>query len=178
MVCWRTGIKTLWILAAGPWSLALQRILSPDCKQATYHFFVCASAQPMFPLYLIVSLAISIWQRSTKPEPFWHSLPEYREFDQPWDSVSLLCCHGYLTFYIYYVSWGKKRSHFCSLCVLYSLLQNNNINGLIPAEIGKLRNLKTLDLSSNHLSGEIPSSVGHLENLQYLWVQFCSTVLY
>jgi Leucine-rich repeat (LRR) protein len=49
-----------------------------------------------------------------------------------------------------------------------SLLQNNNINGLIPAEIGKLAKLKTLDLSSNHFSGEIPSSVGHLESLQYL----------
>ncbi|GJN22138.1 hypothetical protein PR202_gb09676 [Eleusine coracana subsp. coracana] len=45
---------------------------------------------------------------------------------------------------------------------------NNNINGLIPEDIGKLTKLKTLDLSSNHFSGEIPSSVGHLESLQYL----------
>jgi Leucine-rich repeat (LRR) protein len=51
---------------------------------------------------------------------------------------------------------------------VYRLLQNNNINGLIPAEIGKLTKLKTLDLSSNHFSGEIPSSAGHLESLQYL----------
>jgi len=62
---------------------------------------------------------------------------------------------------------GRKRSHFCYL-LFYRLLQNNNINGLIPAEIGKLTKLKTLDLSSNHFSGEIPSSVGHLESLQYL----------
>ncbi|OEL26762.1 Protein NSP-INTERACTING KINASE 1 [Dichanthelium oligosanthes] len=61
-----------------------------------------------------------------------------------------------------------KRSHLCSLFVVYSLLQNNNINGLIPADIGKLTKLTTLDLSSNHFSGEIPSSVGHLESLQYL----------
>lgn len=73
-----------------------------------------------------------------------------------------------VNFYIYYISWGRKGSHFFSVCVIYSLLQNNNINGLIPEEIGKLTKLKTLDLSSNHLSGEIPSSVGHLESLQYL----------
>lgn len=128
----------------------------------------------MFPLYLIVSVAISIWQRSTKPEPFWNSLPKYRESDQPWDSVSFAAKISFVNFYVYYVYWGKRRSHFL---YIYSLLQNNNINGLIPAEIGKLRKLKTLDLSSNHFSGEIPSSVGHLESLQYLWVQFCSTVL-
>jgi Leucine-rich repeat (LRR) protein len=47
-------------------------------------------------------------------------------------------------------------------------MQNNNITGPIPAEIGKLTKLKTLDLSSNHLYGGIPTSVGHLESLQYL----------
>jgi Leucine-rich repeat (LRR) protein len=50
---------------------------------------------------------------------------------------------------------------------VYSLLQNNNINGRIP-EIGRLTKLKTLDISSNQLSGEIPSSVSRLTNLQYL----------
>ncbi|XP_066373486.1 LRR receptor kinase SERL2-like [Miscanthus floridulus] len=45
---------------------------------------------------------------------------------------------------------------------------NRTITGTIPAEIGKLRGLKKLDLSSNHLHGEIPSTVFHLESLQYL----------
>jgi len=63
---------------------------------------------------------------------------------------------------------GEGRDLIFVISFFYRLLQNNNINGLIPAEIGKLTKLKTLDLSSNHFSGEIPSTVGHLESLQYL----------
>lgn len=51
---------------------------------------------------------------------------------------------------------------------LYSLLQNNNITGSIPQEIGRLSKLKTLDVSSNFFTGGIPSSLGHLKSLQYL----------
>jgi Leucine-rich repeat (LRR) protein len=58
-----------------------------------------------------------------------------------------------------------------ALAILFfgcSLLQNNVITGPIPAEIGNLASLKTLDLSSNRFYGEIPASVGHLQSLQYL----------
>ncbi|KAH9772113.1 protein NSP-INTERACTING KINASE 1 [Citrus sinensis] len=48
------------------------------------------------------------------------------------------------------------------------LLQNNNISGHIPTEIGKLSKLLTLDLSNNFFTGPIPSTVSHLETLQYL----------
>ncbi|KAF9624514.1 hypothetical protein IFM89_011627 [Coptis chinensis] len=48
------------------------------------------------------------------------------------------------------------------------LLQNNDIHGPIPVDIGKLEKLQTLDLSNNSLSGEIPSSLGNLKNLNYL----------
>ncbi|XP_051181715.2 uncharacterized protein [Lolium perenne] len=48
------------------------------------------------------------------------------------------------------------------------LLQNNAISGTIPATIGRLGMLKTLDMSDNHLTGSIPSSVGDLKNLNYL----------
>lgn len=48
------------------------------------------------------------------------------------------------------------------------LLQNNAISGLIPADIGKLEKLQTLDLSNNQFSGSIPSSLGDLKNLNYL----------
>ncbi|KAF8399730.1 hypothetical protein HHK36_015601 [Tetracentron sinense] len=48
------------------------------------------------------------------------------------------------------------------------LLQNNAITGPIPAEIGKLDKLQTLDLSNNKLNGGIPSSLGDLKNLNYL----------
>lgn len=53
----------------------------------------------------------------------------------------------------------------CSLC---RLLQNNNITGPVPKEVGKLLKLRTLDLSDNFLSGEIPASIGQLESLEYL----------
>lgn len=54
------------------------------------------------------------------------------------------------------------------LYLKYRLLQNNDISGQIPASIGKLKKLQTLDVSNNKLSGEIPDSLGNLKNLNYL----------
>ncbi|KAK3010093.1 hypothetical protein RJ639_012214 [Escallonia herrerae] len=45
---------------------------------------------------------------------------------------------------------------------------NNNITGPIPAELGRLWKLHTLDLSDNFFTGEIPSSLGRLRSLQYM----------
>lgn len=52
--------------------------------------------------------------------------------------------------------------------VLFRLLQNNQLSGPIPSEIGKLSELGTIDLSGNQFSGEIPMSLGLLTNLNYL----------
>ncbi|KAG7033233.1 Protein NSP-INTERACTING KINASE 1, partial [Cucurbita argyrosperma subsp. argyrosperma] len=50
----------------------------------------------------------------------------------------------------------------------FRLLQNNNITGPIPPELGRLSKLQTLDLSNNVFTGDIPSSLAHLRSLQYL----------
>ncbi|KAH9806237.1 putative LRR receptor-like serine/threonine-protein kinase [Citrus sinensis] len=52
--------------------------------------------------------------------------------------------------------------------VIGLLLQNNNISGGIPPQLGSLPKLQTLDLSNNRLSGVIPGSFGQLNSLQYL----------
>ena len=41
-------------------------------------------------------------------------------------------------------------------------LDNNQLTGEIPKEIGKLINLKGLYLKNNHLTGEIPKEIGKL----------------
>lgn len=48
------------------------------------------------------------------------------------------------------------------------LLQNNQLSGPVPAEIGKLSELLTLDLSGNQFDGEIPRALGRLFRLSYL----------
>ena len=50
-------------------------------------------------------------------------------------------------------------------------LGSNRISGEIPATIGKLEYLGKLNLSDNQLSGEIPAELGNLANLRGLFLQ-------
>jgi hypothetical protein len=50
------------------------------------------------------------------------------------------------------------------------LLQNNNITGQLPPELGALPRLQTLDLSNNLFSGRVPDTLGRLSALRYLCV--------
>ena len=47
-------------------------------------------------------------------------------------------------------------------------LSSRNLDGVIPAGLGDLSNLRTLDLSSNGLTGTIPSELANLSNLESL----------
>ena len=55
-------------------------------------------------------------------------------------------------------------------CVIELRLQDNNLVGTMPPEIGELSNLITLLLSDNQLTGNIPAELGNLSNLQYLYL--------
>ena len=48
----------------------------------------------------------------------------------------------------------------------YLSLYDNQLTGEIPAELGNLTNLEGLSLSSNQLTGEIPAELGNLTNLE------------
>ena len=48
------------------------------------------------------------------------------------------------------------------------LLEDNQLTGEMPSELGSLSSLIWLDLSRNQLSGEIPPELGNLSNLEWL----------
>ncbi|WP_299243963.1 immunoglobulin domain-containing protein [uncultured Aquimarina sp.] len=50
-------------------------------------------------------------------------------------------------------------------------LSDNNLTGIIPQELGNLKDLNTLDLSNNNISGSIPGELGNAEDLNYLYLQ-------
>lgn len=49
---------------------------------------------------------------------------------------------------------------------------SNNVTGTIPAFLGNLINLETINLFSNDLTGPIPASLGNLVNLENLFLHF------
>ncbi|KAL2335036.1 hypothetical protein Fmac_016249 [Flemingia macrophylla] len=53
----------------------------------------------------------------------------------------------------------------------YLELDDNELNGSIPAGLGSCRNLALLNLAQNYLSGELPPQLGDLGNLHVLQLQ-------
>ena len=66
---------------------------------------------------------------------------------------------------------GVMPAEIGNLTALETLeLDQNKLTGTIPEEIGNLKQLKYMYLSQNQLSGSIPESIGKLTSLQYLWI--------
>jgi len=53
----------------------------------------------------------------------------------------------------------------------YSLLRNNSFYGIIPIEIGDLRDIKMLDLGYNNFSGPVPSELQNIVSLEFLFLK-------
>ena len=51
----------------------------------------------------------------------------------------------------------------------YRELYKNNIQGTIPAELGNLKSLISLDLYNNNITGNIPRELGMMKSLVFLW---------
>jgi Leucine-rich repeat (LRR) protein len=52
--------------------------------------------------------------------------------------------------------------------VIFLDLNWNNLTGIIPSEIGNLKNLNFIDLRRNKLTGNIPAEIGNLTNIYFL----------
>ena len=50
-------------------------------------------------------------------------------------------------------------------------LSDNQLAGGIPAELGRLASLQSLDLSGNQLTGDIPAELGDIPNLHFLYLK-------
>ncbi|KAH9768663.1 putative leucine-rich repeat receptor-like protein kinase [Citrus sinensis] len=68
-----------------------------------------------------------------------------------------------------YLLSGSIPSEITALPMLQTLeLPSNNLTGIIPLEMGRLRNLIHLNLFDNHLMGHIPPTLGRLSKLKIL----------
>ncbi|XP_058779341.1 probable LRR receptor-like serine/threonine-protein kinase At3g47570 [Vicia villosa] len=57
-----------------------------------------------------------------------------------------------------------------SLSILLNL-SHNFLSGILPREVGMLKNIGSLDVSGNHLSGDIPTTIGECTSLEYILLQ-------
>lgn len=67
-----------------------------------------------------------------------------------------------------FVSFLSYLSVVLIIIFLCSILRNNSFSGIIPREIGQLKELEVLDLGYNNLSGPLPSELGNILPLKML----------
>ena len=79
-----------------------------------------------------------------------------------WGYYSGMQSHLYLMFGFRLLSCDLSHLFWCRE------LYKNNIQGIIPTELGNLKSLVSLDLYNNNISGTIPASLGKLKSLVFL----------
>lgn len=156
MVFLITGTEMLLILVVGQWSLVLQKTLSLACK---FHIYM---------LYWWAKCKFNV-----KMKMFWfrcRGTPSQNLSGTLSPSITNLT--NLRIVWVLTVYYSFKLWLYLCVCSWWfltcRLLQNNNITGKLPSEIGRLKRLETLDLSDNFFRGEIPFSIGYLRSLQYL----------
>jgi len=97
---------------------------------------------------------------------------------QPGDSLALVALYHATNGAAWASTWDLTQPistwHGVTLndmgCVTELKLQNNQLSGTLPPEIGNLSQLNWLWLSDNQLIGSIPSEIGNLTNLEWWWL--------
>ena len=100
--------------------------------------------------------------------PGWKNKAGWNVTNTPCSWYSVSCSGGYVS-EIFLNNNQLTGSIPVELGNLYSLsLSNNQLIGSIPVELGNLSNLQWLYLGGNQLTGSIPAELGNLSNLQWL----------
>ena len=120
-----------------------------------------------YPIIIVIVLAILFgggYAISRQPETELSNTETTQNLD---DSVTAPNTTG-VTLDLSGKGLTKAPSYIFNMTNLVRLdLSHNSLDGALQAEVGKLKNLKILDLSNNKFTG-VPAEVGRLENLETL----------
>jgi M6 family metalloprotease-like protein len=107
--------------------------------------------------------------------PNWFDNTGWLDTNTPCEWYGVLCYSGRVSdlWLDYNNLTGTLPAQIGALTGLQTLdLTGNNLISPIPTQIGSLTQLWLLSLADNQFSGVIPTSLGSLTNLYYLWLDF------
>ena len=123
--------------------------------------------------YLYDSTGGEYWTYYGTTDGHWNFSDPQPCVPTPW--AGLTCDYSNVSVVKMYLSGfnltGTIPASLGNLSQLESLdLYSNQLTGTIPATLGSLSQLKYLDLGENQLTGTIPASLGNLSQLEYLYL--------